>query len=176
MCKARLLFAGVLLLAHAGCGKPPPSPEEQAALDRAVRESTWKAVRAQYYADLHLFAGKWESTLRDLVQGCDRIVIRRGNLQKGGDPIYFTISDTAEVEEFIRNIQVDESESDGSCECSGREAVEFYQGSRLLARMASCGAWRFKFALWPCDGRLKRENGEVLWQKYYKTIYKDWKK
>jgi hypothetical protein len=116
------------------------------------------------------FRGRWQSTLAADIVGTDKILIRNGDMNAGREPVYFTIVDPKEVQQFLANIVVDEDRSKLSCACLGWKAVEFYRGDALLARLGACSAGHFKYSKWPCDAILQEASYKFLQDKYFGTL------
>lgn len=95
--------------------------------------------------------------------GADRMVLKTGpmgSLRKERQA--FETTDQAEVEQFIRHLEVNDKESGGYCRCAGDPLVEFYRGDQFLAEVGMHHGIFLRWGGWPGDGTLMEPSSNYL--------------
>jgi len=109
----------------------------------------------------------WTDSLRKAVQGTTRLRIRSGGTchrRIEEEKTLAEVTDSQEIERFVKAIDIDESRSGGVCMCCGNPTFEFYAGGRLLAMIGYHHGERLRWAEgeWTGDGELTARSQDSL--------------
>ncbi|MHB1033753.1 MAG: hypothetical protein ACYC35_14640 [Pirellulales bacterium] len=115
-------------------------------------------------------AGVWMAFLspaarfRHAVAHADRIVVRDGGFDCCGpvddEAILFQVTDPAEIEEVLANLEM--AESRPHCACCGFPGIDFYRGQTRVALTSVQHGDAIRWSGWFCDLRLSQKSQEWL--------------
>lgn len=109
----------------------------------------------------------WTGSLQKAIQRTTRLRVRSGGTchrRIEQETTLAEITDAAEINRFLKGIEIDEDHSGRVCMCCGNPTFEFYAGDRLLAMVGYHHGERLRWAggKWKGDGQLITASREFL--------------